>query len=177
MINNLTQEEFAKFSNMKSSINFDESSNEMIEPENYIKRLKNYKMEDLTDANLFKRFLRFERLYGEHTKKKRPVVVYEYSEIVKLESGDTFGDVTMHGGAAKRTATIITLTESHFGCLNKEVFTIVKETSEKKRKEKINFLCHIKLFKTISVKIMTEKYINLFAFKDSVLNEYIIQKG
>ena len=177
MINNLTQEEFAKFSNMKNSINFDESSNEMIEPENYIKRLKNYKMEDLTDANLFKRFLRFERLYGEHTKKKRPVVVYEYREIVKLESGDTFGDVTMHGGAAKRTATIITLTESHFGCLNKEVFTIVKETSEKKRKEKINFLCHIKLFKTISVKIMTEKYINLFAFKDSVLNEYIIQKG
>ena len=177
MINNLTQEEFSKFSNMKSSINFDESSNEIIEPENYIKRLKNYKMEDLTDNNLFKRFLRFERLYGEHTKKKRPVVVYEYREIVKLESGDTFGDVTMHGGAAKRTATIITLAESHFGCLNKEVFTIVKETSEKKRKEKINFLCHIKLFKTISIKIMTEKYINLFAFKESVLNEYIIQKG
>ena len=177
MYNNLTQEEFSKFSNMKNSINFEENSTENIDPENYIKRLKNFKMEDLTDNNLIKRFLRFERLYGESYKKKHPVMIYEYREIVKLKSGDTFGDVTMHGGAVKRTATIITLTQSYFGCLDKEVFTIVKENSEKKRKEKIQFLCNIKLFKTINIKSMTEKYINLFAFKEAILNEHIIKNG
>ena len=177
MMNNLTKEEFAKFCKMKSSINFEEKTEEIIEPENYINRIKNFKVEDLTDIDLIKRFTRFGKIQNGLYEKKHPVVIYIYREIVKLESGDTFGDITMNGGALKRTATIIALRECHFGCLNKAVFTIVKETSEKKRKEKINFLCHIKLFKTISIKIMAEKYFNFFAFKESVLDEYIIKKG
>ena len=177
MMNYLTLEEYKKFIKMRNNIDFDEKNNEIIEPEKYTKRIKNYKMEDIKDINLIKRLLRFEKAPNNRNKKKHQVIIYEYREITKLETGSTFGEVTMSGGASKRTATIITISECHFGCLNKKVFTIVKVNSEKKRKEKINFLCNVQLFKTISVKTMTERYLNLFAFKESILNEYIIKRG
>ena len=177
MFNNLTNQEFVKFKKMKNNINFESESDEIVEPKKYIERIQKFKLEDLTDINLIKRFHRLEKTKNEKYKKKRPIVVYKYIEIDQFKTGDTFGEVSMQGNSAKRTATIINLTESHFGCLNKEVFSIVKENSEKKRKEKINFLCHIKLFKSIGIKIMSEKYINLFAFKEAVLDEYIIKRG
>ena len=163
---NLTLDEYNKFIGMKHNINFDEKLNEIVTPETYINRLKNFEMENIKDQNLIKRYNRMKANQEKLYEKKHEVTIYEYKEIIQLETGQTFGDVTMHGGSQKRTATIISLTESHFGCLNKEVFTLVKENSEKKRKEKILFLCHIKLFKTISIKIMSEKYINLFVFKE-----------
>ena len=173
---NLTLDEYNKFIGMKHNINFDEKLNEIVTPETYINRLKNFEMENIKDQNLIKRYNRMKANQEKLYEKKHEVTIYEYKEIIQLETGQTFGDVTMHGGSQKRTATIISLTESHFGCLNKEVFTLVKENSEKKRKEKIHFLCHIKLFKTISIKIMSEKYINLFVFKECGLDNYIIKK-
>ena len=177
MMNYLTLEEYQKFIKMRNNIDLYEKNIEIIEPENYIKRIKNYKMEDLKDINLIKRFLCLEKVPSNRNKKKHQAIIYEYREITQLETGSTFGEVTMSGGASKLTATIIAITECHFGCLNKKVFTVVKATSEKKRKEKINFLCHMQLFKTISIKTMTERFFNLFVFKESVLNEYIIKRG
>ena len=57
MMNYLTLEEYQKFIKMRNNIDLYEKNIEIIEPENYIKRIKNYKMEDLKDINLIKRFL------------------------------------------------------------------------------------------------------------------------
>jgi len=177
MKTNLTKEEYNKFINMKNNINFDSKHDEIISPEIYINRIKYFQKEKISDIDLLRRFCYLEKINEGKNDKKKLCIIYEYREIVQLEAGDTFGDLTMNGAASKRTATIISLTQSHFGCLNKKAFIVVKETSEKKRKEKINFLCRIKLFRSINVKTMTDKYFNLFAFKESGLDEYIIKRG
>ena len=150
---------------MKNNINFDSKHDEIISPEIYINRIKYFQKEKISDIDLLRRFCYLEKINEGKNDKKKLCIIYEYREIVQLEAGDTFGELTMNGAASKRTATIISLTQSHFGCLNKKAFIVVKETSEKKRKEKINFLCRIKLFRSINVKNINNKYFKLFTFK------------
>ena len=52
---------------------------------------------------------------------KNLVYIYEYQEIIQLESGDMFGDMALSNSTSKRTASIISASDCHFGSLNKDI--------------------------------------------------------
>ena len=62
---------------------------------------------------------------------KNSVYIYEYQEIIQLETGDMFGDTALGSATSKRTATIIAATDCHFGCLNKDIYNYIKFSNDK----------------------------------------------
>ena len=111
------------------------------------------------------------------SKNKNAVYIYEYQEIIQLETGDMFGDTALGSLTSKRTATIISSSDCHFGCLNKEVYNYIKFSNDKTRKNNINYICRTRIFKNLKYKTMEEKYINYFAFKTCVKDEYLLKFG
>ena len=179
MANYLTRDELKLFMKIKEIEYYLQKNENSITPEIYINRLKNYK-NFINDKNVNKYRNYYYQYKNDNLKtneKEKRVFIYEYQEIIQMETGEMFGDIALGKNINKRTATIISLTDSYFGCLNKEIYFSIKESSEKNRKKMIEFLYHIKLFKYINNYILESKYFNYFAFKDAVLGEYIIKNG
>ena len=171
----LTQDEYHKFTNKKNN---GDNNKEIIEPEEYINRLKNYKIESITDANLIKRFTLLENSQSVHNKSRIPLTIYEYKlSESELKTGDIIGNDELNSTENKFQKTLIASIDCHLGSLNKKTYNIIRASSEKKKKDKINFLSRIKLFKTINIKDKDEKFLKLFKFNDCYLDEYIIKKG
>ena len=110
-------------------------------------------------------------------KNKNSVYIYEFQEIIQLETGDMFGDTALGSATSKRTATIIASTDCYFGSLNKEVYNFIKFSNDKNRKNNINYICRTRIFKSLKYKTIEERYINYFAFKNCVKDEYLIRFG
>ena len=111
------------------------------------------------------------------SKNKNSVYIYEYQEIIQLETGEMFGDTALGSSTSKRTATVISSTDCHFGCLNKEIYTYIKFSNDKNRKNTINYISKTRIFKSLKYKTIEEKFINYFAFKNCVKNEYLVKIG
>ena len=197
----LTKEEYSIFEEMKLQKFEDEEEDLIITPQAYITRLKNIKINDLIrrmntksstlrrnapsrktskKINIFKQEKdkeeeNYESLKATHN--KYTVCIYEYQEVNQLETGDIFGDTALSSSNSKRTATIISLVDSYFGCLNRDIYNAIKSTNEKNKKNMINYLCHTQIFKCINSKTIEDKYLNYFAFKTAVMDEYIIRNG
>jgi len=195
----LKRNEFSLFQKMKER---DEESSESEKeeektPAEYISRLKNFFLNNkrLSRHQSIKssKSIIFSRknaskdlniIYNEEdnsdilsNNNKNRVYIYEYQEINQLETGEMFGDSALHASNAKRTATVISITDSYFGCLNKNVYVTIKGSNDKNKKNMANYLCHTAIFKSINYKAIEDKYFNYFAFKDAVKDEVIIQKG
>ena len=176
----LTKEEFILFQEMKIKDNDDK----IITPEKYINRLKNYKFNynyfirrkssKMLDFSSHETYNNYENMQSSNH--KSTVYIYEYQEITHLETGEMFGDSVMNGNSNKRTATIISIEESYFGCLEKEIYTAIKGSNDKTRKNNVNYLCHTTIFKSINYRTLEDRYFNFFAFKDSIKDEIIIHK-
>ena len=108
---------------------------------------------------------------------KNLVYIYEYQEIIQLETGDMFGDTALDSATSKRTATIISATDCHLGCLNKDLYNYIKSSNDKKRKNNINYIGKTKIFKSLKYKSLENKFINYFAFKNCVKDEYLMKIG
>ena len=108
---------------------------------------------------------------------KNSVYIYEYQEIIQLETGDMFGDTALGSATSKRTATIIAATDCHFGCLNKDIYNYIKFSNDKNRRNNINYICRTRIFKSLKYKTIEEKYINYFAFKNCVTDEDLVKYG
>ena len=217
----LTKEEMKEFEEMKENENYLDGENEVrkITPEEYINRLKDFKIKNenavknFNNANKLNSLQRrkkssqnllfrspvhrkstksesflmrskekekeeinyYENLQAIHNKNN--VYIYEYQEIIQLETGKMFGDTALNNNSCKRTATIITLMDSYFGCFNREIYNSFKVSNEKNRRNMINYICHSRIFKCINFKTLEGKYLNYFAFKSSVMDEYIIKSG
>lgn len=199
----LTKEEFLLYEEMKQNDKYIENDNDenAITPEIYINRLKNFKISNninehqqrrkssihyyhtpLTKSSKKINFIfkekeendNYEHLQASHN--KNTVYIYEYQEVIQLETGEMFGDTALSNSSSKRSATIISLVDSYFGCLNKEIYNSIKGSNDKNKKNMINYLIHTKIFKSISYKTIEDKYLNFFAFKNSVMDEYIIKR-
>ena len=108
---------------------------------------------------------------------KNSVYIYEYQEIIQLETGDMFGDTALGSATSKRTATIIAATDCHFGCLNKDIYNYIKFSNDKNRRNNINYICRTRIFKSLKYTTIEEKYINYFAFKNCVKDEDLVKYG
>ena len=188
----LTKEEFSLFEEMKQKEKYTETDNDdtYITPETYINRLKNYKYtsneliskkkvvvniyQQSSKKIVFNKDDNFENIQATHN--KNTVCIYEYQEINQLETGDMFGDAALSNNSSKRTATIISLVDSYFGCLDRDLYNSIKGSNDKNRKNMINYLIRTKIFKSLSYKTLDDKYLNFFAFKSAVMDEYIMKK-
>ena len=108
---------------------------------------------------------------------KNSVYIYEYQEIIQLETGDMFGDTALGSATSKRTATIIAATDCHFASLNKEIYNYIKFSNDKNRRNNINYICRTRIFKSLKYKTIEEKYINYFAFKNCIKDEDLVKYG
>ena len=194
----LKRNEFSLYQKMKER---DEDSSESekeeeITPNEYINRLKNFlinkRLSKQQSSQNLKNNIYFRKnaskdlntLYNEDNNlddlsnnHKNRVYIYEYQEIIQLETGEMFGDTTLNANSARRTATVISVTDSYFGYLNKNVYITIKGSNDKYKKNMANYLSHTAIFKSINYKTIEDKYLNYFAFKDAVKDEVILQKG
>ena len=105
-------------------------------------------------------------------------LIYDYHRVTELGSGEMFGDQALSSYTSQRTATIITITECHFGYLNDEIYAqSIKEYNEKNRKNRIYFLCKIPIMNTFSYKLIEKRYYNKFVFKGAKRNEIILNQN
>ena len=194
----LKRNEFSLYQKMKER---DEDSSESekeeeITPNEYINRLKNFlinkRLSKQQSSQNLKNNIYFRKnaskdlntLYNEDNNlddlsnnHKNRVYIYEYQEIIQLETGEMFGDTALNANSARRTATVISVTDSYFGYLNKNVYITIKGSNDKYKKNMANYLSHTAIFKSINYKTIEDKYLNYFAFKDAVKDEVILQKG
>ena len=203
----LTKEEYSLYEEMNLKKLEDEEEDIPITPQAYISRLKNFKiikeekkklirkkssttLNSISPSRKSSKKLAFfspekeknkeesenyESLKANHN--KYTVSIYEYQEVNQLETGETFGDIALGKTISKRTATIISLMDSYFGCLNRDIYNSIKSTNDKNKKNKVNYLSHTKVFKCINSKTIETKYLNFFAFKQALMDEYIIKNG
>ena len=110
--------------------------------------------------------------------KKRNFVIYEYIRVTDLNTGDTFGDLALSSANNKtrRTATIMTIENCHFGCLSGKIFDeLIKEGNERIRKKKIDYLSNINILKNFPAILLGQKYFNNFAFKNIQKDKFIVK--
>lgn len=197
----LSPEQFKIFEGLKKNQNNLENDDGIeITSEIYINRLKSYKFNNINN-NMIKKERANKKNYTSRkqiraktsyhdienhkeenytyylNKNKNSVYIYEYQEIIQLETGDMFGDMALSNSTSKRTATIISATDCHFGCLNRDMYNYIKLSNDKKRKNIINYISRTRIFKNLKYKTIEEKYINYFAFKNCVKDEDLIKIG
>ena len=106
---------------------------------------------------------------------QKTFLIYDYHKITELSSGEMFGDLALSSANSQRTATIITISECHFGFLTEEIYSqSIKEFNEKNRKNMICYLCNIQLLSSFTYKTIEKKYFNNFVFKGAKRNEIIL---
>ena len=135
----------------------------------YINRLKEYqkvKTEKKQD-------------YKEDDKNKTIVfTIYEYCIICQLKTGSKFGDIALTNQNAKRTATILTSSECHFGVLNKKTFNdSLSEASMRYRKSIMLFITSTYIFTNFPMKALQNNYFNCFVIINTIRDSKIISKG
>ena len=197
----LSPEQFKIFEGLKKEKKILENDDGIeITPEIYINRLKSYKYNNINyniskkerankKNNTSRKPVRSKTSHHDNeyhkeenntyylNKNKNSVYIYEYQEIIQLETGDMFGDMALSSSTSKRTATIISASDCHFGCLDRDMYNYIKFSNDKKRKNIINYISRTRIFKNLKYKTIEEKYINYFAFKNCVKDEDLIKIG
>jgi CRP-like cAMP-binding protein len=106
------------------------------------------------------------------------VSVYNYYVVTTLSTGKSFGDLALITKLGKRTATVITKEDTHFGILDKAGFdNCLKSVKEKETKLKINFLCSMTCFCSFSKAVFKKKYLNLFVSTQAKRGTNIMVQG
>jgi CRP-like cAMP-binding protein len=109
---------------------------------------------------------------------RQKVSVYNYYVVTTLTKGQSFGDLALIAKLGKRTATVLTKEDTHFGILDKVSFdNCLKSVKEKEIKMKINFLCNMTCFCTFSKAVFKKKYLNLFVLTQTKRGAKIFTQG
>ena len=105
-------------------------------------------------------------------------LIYDYHRVTELSSGEMFGDQALSNSTSQRTATIITISECHFGFLTEEIYTqSIKEYNEKNRRNRICYLCNVPIMNNFSYKMIEKRYYNNFVFKGAKKKEIILNQN
>ena len=95
--------------------------------------------------------------------------LFQYFEITKLRKGDSFGELALQHQDNKRTATIMTLTDSVLGYLSKNDYDLsLSDIELRKRKKNVNFILSFPIFTQMNWFVFENKYFNFF--KKEVFN-------
>ena len=178
----LTEEELAfyyKSLNDEKYDIFEIDDNINVSPENYTKRIQNY----FFDINAFKKkkLKNKKELLNNvisNENKINKLSIYEYNILVELNSGDMFGEAALSAPSLKRNATIMTVTDCHFGCLNRKIYQKhIQKATETYKKNIINYICNTGIFNGFPKDILRKKFFPVFVFKKNKKNELIIKQN
>lgn len=113
-----------------------------------------------------------------NAKEGKQVEVFIYHNIISLKTGDKFGDLALTSSSQKRTATIITDIDSHFGILEKISFEkCLKDVSDRAKRWNMNFILSQKVFSSINPNIFQRNYFNNFVNKKLNRGDILIKEG
>ena len=136
----------------------------------YINRLKKYK--NVPEENLsLPKFL-------DEDSNEIPLILYEYIAITRLLRGQKFGDIAVNDPLSRRTASIITTTDCHFGFFSKAAYnTYIKDANERNRKGYMIFIVSTYVFKGYSIKLLQNRYFHSFVITKCNKNHYLLEPG
>ena len=173
----LTEEEkryYLKYVLKSKNIKKEHDDGFFISPREYINRLKQYSDFDYEELN--NKLEEIEGTENIELNNLKNFLIYEYHKVTELNTGETFGDLALSTSSSKRTASIITINDCHFGYFNEYIYTkSIKEYQEKSRKKLICYLCNVPLLDNFGFNIMEKRYYNNFVFKTIKRNENILE--
>jgi CRP-like cAMP-binding protein len=109
---------------------------------------------------------------------RKVVSVWTYNHILSLNDGDKFGDFALDSFSQKRSATIITTQQTHFGTMNKKNYTdCIKDVNEKVKKNNINFVLSLQVFKNGNSHLFMKNYYNFLVLKKVNWREKLCVEG
>ena len=104
--------------------------------------------------------------------------LWKYHYVCDLETGKNFGDVALKDDSKRRTATIITLKESYFGTLKKDIYqSCIKDALEKIRRANIDSITSSKLFKNYGHDSFEMNFYNFFKYMTFDKGSYLFKQG
>ena len=116
--------------------------------------------------------------YENHFIDKEQFNLYQYFEITKLTKGDTFGELAFQHSDNKRTASIMTLTDTILGYLTKTDYQLsISDIELKKRKKNVNFIMSFSIFSQMNWYVFENKYFNYFKKEKFNKGERIMTQG
>ena len=143
-----------KSKNSFSEIEKEKNDNIDLSTNDYINRINKYKLKTIKEKERYNTF-----------------IIFEYIFIKSLFTGEKFGDFASYDIKGKRTASIITSSECHFGILNKKNFIkYVKFAIDKNQKDYIFFILNSFIFRNFNIEYLHNKL-----FQSFLINK--IQKG
>ena len=149
-----------------------------VSPNNYVKRLLNYTFNINNLKN--KKIKNIKEKYNDimkNEKKIHKLTIYEYNILVELNSGDMFGEAALSAPTLKRNATIMTVSDCHFGCLNRKIYQKhIQKATETNKKNTINYICNTGIFNGFPKEILSKKFFSSFVFKKNKKNDLIIKQ-
>ena len=149
-----------------------------VSPNHYVERLLNYTY----NINILKnkKIKNIKEKYNEIMKNEKKIYklsIYEYNILVELNSGDMFGEAALSAPTLKRNATIMTVSDCHFGCLNKKIYQKhIQKATETSKKNTINYICNTGIFNGFPKEILSKKFFSSFVFKKNKKNDLIIKQ-
>ena len=187
-------EEFiAYLNNLKVNNEFDLihrsiMSNKKIIPEEYSKIILEYeKMCSLTvNLTKFKSELidwenYINRLIPKGVKKNSQSLeftLWKYHYVCDLERGKSFGEIALKDDTKRRTATIITLKDSYFGTLKKDIYQgCIKDALEKIRRSNIECITSSKLFYRYGHDSFEMNFFNFFKLISFDKGSFLFKQG
>jgi len=141
-----------------------------------IKQLTCFKSEEIELNEYINRLIPKE--VTSNSKESMEFTLWKYIKVVDLESGKSFGDVALKDNFSKRTATIITLEDSYFGIIKKDIYqACIRDTLERIRRNNIETIYNTKLFYDYSKELFKIYIFN--NFKGVVINrgKYLFYQG
>ena len=176
----LTNEELNFYKNSLIDENyeiFEIDDNIIVSPQQYIKRIQNYSYS--RDFLKDKKINNIEEKLDDITNNEKilKLFIYEYKILVELNSGDMFGEAALSAPSLKRNATIMTVTDCHFGCLNRKIYQKhIQKATETIKRNIINYICNTGIFNKFPKEIISRKFFSSFVFKKNKKNDLLIKQ-
>ena len=155
-----------KSSNFKPKNSFSEREKEIndnieLSTNDYIERINKYKLKNIKETERYNYF-----------------IIFEYIFIKSLYTGQKFGDFASYDIKGKRTASIITSSNCHFGILSKKNFIkYVKFAIDKNQKDYIFFILNSFIFRNFSIEYLHTKLFQSFLINKSQKGNIVLDSG
>ena len=128
--------------------------------------------------------------YKDHISEFKPIIInddneteisltiYEYIMVTKLPTGQKFGDIAVNDPLSRRTASVITSSDCHFGFFTKSTYaSLIKEANERSRKGYMIFILSTYVFKGYSIKLLQTRYFHSFVITKCAKSCVILPPG
>ena len=134
--------------------------------------------QDGVDSEKYLRFINPPDLYETSKNNRKNVIIPYYEYINEFYTGQTFGYFALENADQKRKATLITLENSDFGIISKEVYNkLLKSVHEIIRKKFYVTVYSLPLFQGIARVTFENYYYNFFEYKVMAKGVFLLEEG